>query len=215
VARSGAKTVRFTRVVERSGQPHVHTLWLPPDKDPELKRAREAHRVMTLETRPNGAKTDVGHVGFDDQPGANEQFLIFPKSLKPFEGARVIGIKFDLVEQPKLAPAQRARRVAPRRRKSTPTSHPARADREERARTAPESPPAAEPKREPVRTPSPAPVRTSAPPAASKRTEPPEKPKPSPAHAALIREVRAAMKELHRGQAVAAYQRLEHALAQT
>lgn len=203
MARSGAKNVRFTRVVERSGQPHVHTLWLPPDKDPELKRAREAHRVMTLETRPNGAKADVGHVGFDATHDANEQLLIFPRSLKPFEGSRVIGIKFDLVDQPKLAPAQRARHLAPRRRKSARTSHPARLERVTEERASPAHEPAAKPK-------------SASPHAQAARPAPAKSPsQPSAAHAALIREVRAAMKELQGGKAVAAYQRLEHALAAT
>jgi hypothetical protein len=117
VARAGIKTVRFTQVVERSGQPQVHTLWLPPDKDPELQRAQKAHRVMTIESGGAGGKTDVGRVGFSPDSKRPAQFLIFPKSLKTFEGARVVGIKFDLVAQPKLAavnPVKHARST-PRR----------------------------------------------------------------------------------------------------
>src|SRR4051812_14282521 len=102
------KTVRFTRIVERSGQPHVHTLWLPPDKDPELKHAIAGHRVMSIVRSTRGGKTDSGVVGFDANE-RNAQLLIFPKSLRAFEGAHVVGIKFDLVEQAKLARATSVR----------------------------------------------------------------------------------------------------------
>jgi hypothetical protein len=112
VARSANKTVRFTQVVERSGAPQVHTLWLSPEKDPELQRAEKTHRVMTIHPAGSGGKTDVGTVGFKSDEGSNAQFLIFPKSLKRFEGARVVGIKFDLVEQPKLASVDALKQMA-------------------------------------------------------------------------------------------------------
>jgi hypothetical protein len=95
VARAGQKTVRFTRVVERSGKPHVHTLWVAPEKDAELQRALEAHRVMAVEPAGTAGKTDLGVVGFAAREHQGAQILIFPKSLKPFEGARVVGVKFD------------------------------------------------------------------------------------------------------------------------
>ena len=77
----------------------MHTLWLPPDKDPELQRAQKAHRVMTIEPGSSGSKADAGTVGFERDAKLG-QFLIFPKSLKPFDGARVVGIKFDLIAEP-------------------------------------------------------------------------------------------------------------------
>ncbi|HUR58445.1 MAG TPA: hypothetical protein VM029_12085 [Opitutaceae bacterium] len=110
------KTVRFTEVVRRSGKPHVHTLWLAPEKDPALVRARKADRVMTVAAGGGAGKTDAGFVGFE--PGQHEggQFLIFPQSLKPFAGARVVGIKFDLIDQPKLVVAtpEKKRAVPPK-----------------------------------------------------------------------------------------------------
>jgi hypothetical protein len=105
-APAGNRTVRFTQVVKRSGEPQVHTLWVAPEKDPELQRAEKANRVMTIHASHRGGKSDVGAVGFDPNADHGGQFLIFPKSLKPFAGARVVGIKFDLVEQPKLSPAK-------------------------------------------------------------------------------------------------------------
>jgi hypothetical protein len=182
VARAANKTVRFTRVVERSGRPHIHTLWLPPDKDPEFKRAREAHRVMTLEQTPGGGKADFGIVGFDAKHDHGGQFLIFPKSIKPFEGARVVGVKFDLVEQPKLAPADVPKRKPPPREKSSA--------RHARKIVSFEPKPAPEVKK----------IAKKIPPADSVDC------------AALIREVRAALKDLERSKYVIAYQRLKRAL---
>jgi hypothetical protein len=237
---AGNKTVRFAKIVERSGQPHVHTLWLPPEKDPELQRAQKAGRVMTVERSASGSKTDVGVVGFDPH-AKNAQYLIFPKSLKAFDAARVIGIKFDLVDQPKLAPAHvskstiasvrknharpsvakppeiphageqaaeairaetnhlRPSELAPEPPKETTTSrattpHGRKAAAPPRSRSSPAvSPPASRSTRS---------SRSSAPPK-----------KAASSDAALIREIRAALKELEAGKSVAAYQRLQRAIA--
>lgn len=101
------KTVRFTQVVERCGRPRVHTLWTTPQKDPELTRARKTGRVMTVH-RERG-KTDVGEIGLASTRDGRVQILVFPKSLARFAGARIVGIKFELVEQPKLVPATSSR----------------------------------------------------------------------------------------------------------
>lgn len=216
------KTVRFTRVVERSGQPEAHALWLPADKDPEFKRAVAAHRVMSVQ--PRRGKTDLGFVGFDEKRSKGGQFLIFPKSLKPFEGSEIVGIKFDLVAQPKIVPATGdPHEVSAAARKAASAAAKARAARElaETGRAAPESPAAEEePPTSPTRT---ALSPRSAPPKKSRRTTSKPEPKPSAPHksaapslrpnaATLIREIRAALKELQRGKTVAAYQRLERAI---
>lgn len=202
MARTESRTVRFTRVLERAGQPHVHTLWLPPDKDPELKRARNAHRVMTLERVSGSGRTDFGVVGFDPQRDKGRQLLIFPKSLEPFEGARIIGVKFDLIAQPKVSPA-----TAPRA-KAKPKTKPARETKTPRARS---EAPADKPPSPPSRA-----RRGAARTDKAEHTAPKTAAADSPQTAtdtALLREVRAAMKELQRGKAIAAYQRLERAVA--
>jgi hypothetical protein len=190
---TATKTVRFTKVVERAGEPHAHTLWLPPDKDPELKRALAGNRVMTIEPGAGSGKTDVGHVGFDPKRSPLGQLLIFPKSLQRFAGARVVGIKFDLIEQPKLAPATELKRVTERksaRRKKSKS--PAKA-----VGTVPVIPFATEQ----PQAPAPKPVARSA------------SREPSSDHdSALTREVRAALKDLEAGRAVAAYNRLQAAI---
>jgi hypothetical protein len=131
-------------------------------------------------------------VGFNAPDAARAQILIFPKSLKSFEGARVVGIKFDLVEQPKLENA-RAPAPKPTRRRASPSAPSA----------APTPPPAAPP----------APAKPSKPPPepAEEKTAPDVS--RDPAEAALVREVRAALKELEAGKAVAAYKRLQQAVS--
>jgi hypothetical protein len=211
VAAGGKKTVRFAQVVERAGEPHVHTLWLPPDKDPELKRAAAAHRVMTIEPGASG-KTDVGVVGFDPQQRKTGQLLIFPKSLKRFEGARVVGIKFDLVEQPKLASASALKNVAtssPRtRRTGKHKTPPPKA--EVVAPPEPEPPPEPTPPLEPEPEVEPTPEKVV--PFRAKAPKVPRKAKSAAKDLGLVREVKAALKELERGKAVAAYQRLQRAI---
>jgi hypothetical protein len=211
-AQKTAKTVRFTHVVERAGQPHVHTLWVAPDKDRTFKQALQAHRVMTVDQSPSG-HSDVGLVGFDPAHRHGGQFLIFPKSLKAFEGARVVGIKFDLVEQPKAIATPTAKPPAPPKESRREKSPAPRPPRPTRAAKTPPSP------AEPNVVPFPRDEPEAAPPHAERATRPAKKakaaaesPATSSTHRALVREVRAAMKELQAGKSVAAYQRLEHAL---
>jgi hypothetical protein len=168
------KTVRFSRVVDAAGRPRPHTLWVAPERDPEFKRAQTAHRVMTI--AHERGKTDVGAVGYAPGEGGSE-FLVFPKSLARFAGARVVGVDFDLVEQPKLVAAKAAWKAPPADKKR-PRGKGAEVVAFE--------------------------------PAATKRA--PEK-KAEPDAKYLLREIRAALKELDAGKSMPAYRRLERALA--
>jgi hypothetical protein len=56
---------------------------------------------MTVHTG-TGAQTDFGAIGYADDPQA--QVLIFPRSLKAFEGRKVVGIKYDLLHAEKEFP---------------------------------------------------------------------------------------------------------------
>jgi len=89
-------TVRFSEVVNSSGRPDTHLLLMAPAKDKELQAAIKANRVMTVYQGLGSTKTDYGTIGFAE--GSSRQFLLFPKTLKSFEGKRVIGIKYDLLE---------------------------------------------------------------------------------------------------------------------
>jgi hypothetical protein len=104
-------TVRFSRIVEAAGRPVVHVLWIDPDKDPVLKKAIDAERVMTVHQGVTNAKADYGSVGF--QKGVAGQILIFPKSLKRFAGTRVTGVKYDLLDSSTMPKGQQAHEVVP------------------------------------------------------------------------------------------------------
>jgi hypothetical protein len=184
------KTVRFTQVVEACGRPRVHTSWAAPGKDCELQRALAASRVMTI-AHARG-KTDFGTVGLPPRheagAGTGDQLLVFPRSLKRFAGTRMVGVKFDLVEQPSLTTAGLAWRAGPPKQKRPP--HPAA---ETPARLAP-------PAREATRSRAPAPPRS------------PPRGKRAPSASPLVHDIRAAMHALEQGNSVAAFRMLEHAL---
>ncbi len=88
------KTARFAVVIEKCGQPEVYTLWQKPKTDRRLQSLLKSNKVMTV--RPTESGTDFGEVGFHQKPGA--RFLAFPKSLKRFEGERIVGIDWALVQ---------------------------------------------------------------------------------------------------------------------
>jgi hypothetical protein len=190
------KTVRFSHIVETCGRPRVHTLWSNPEKDSEFKRARAAHRVMTLVGE--AGKADFGVVGYDVEHAAS-QFLFFPRSLHEFDGAHVIGIKFDLIEQPKLSTAdlQTWAAAAPRHAKKKAAAPPS--PRPAATATRREDKPILPSRRRP--------------PARAKRAvESHSHVEAKPSDHTLLREVHAALKELESGKTVAAYRRLQRAV---
>ena len=87
-------TVRFSKVIEACGKPDIHLLLIDPAKDKTLQAAIKSGRVMTLYQQ--SGSTDHGIVGFEQ--GRSRQFLVFPKSLKPFDGQRIVGIKYEFLE---------------------------------------------------------------------------------------------------------------------
>ena len=89
------KTARFSKVVENSGKPQVYTLWQKPSADRHFQAQIEKNRVMTILKSESG--TDFGIIGLKESREA--RYLIFPKSLKPFAGNRIIGIDWALVRE--------------------------------------------------------------------------------------------------------------------
>ena len=87
------KTARFADVVEKCGEPETYTLWQQPRQDSQLRKLVTANHMMTVR---NGGGADFGEVGLHKSKGA--MYLKFPKSLKRFEGKRIVGIKWDLVK---------------------------------------------------------------------------------------------------------------------
>ena len=88
------KTTRFREVIEKCGKPEVYTLWQKPKTDRHFQSLIKNNRVMTV--RPSDSGTDFGVVGF--HAGKNARFLAFPKSLKRFEGNRIVGLDWELVQ---------------------------------------------------------------------------------------------------------------------
>jgi hypothetical protein len=91
--------IRFDRLIDQSGTPQVVTLWGKAEDDPTFQKAMHENRVLTVEQPRAEAKKDFGMIGF--HPGANTLYLLFPKPLPEEPNAKIIGIKLDLVEQPK------------------------------------------------------------------------------------------------------------------
>lgn len=87
------KSVRFAEVVQKCGEPLSYTLWRKPADDPQLKKLLAQNRIMTVR---RGAGADFGEVGF--HKAKSTIYLEFSKSLKRFEGQRIVGIKWDMMK---------------------------------------------------------------------------------------------------------------------
>lgn len=88
------KTVRFAEVVEKAGPPAVYTLWVNPKSDRQFQTLVKNNRIMTIQQTEAG--TDFGMADFCERKGA--RYLAFPKSLKRFGEARIVGINWELVK---------------------------------------------------------------------------------------------------------------------
>ncbi len=197
-------TVRFSEVVNSSGRPDTHLLLTAPAKDKELQAAIKANRVMTVYQGLGSTKTDYGTIGFAE--GSSRQFLLFPKTLKSFEGKRVIGIKYDLLES---IPVSKEEATSKPKSGKAPTPKrdqgPTKVDRRPTNRKA-EKPPA----RTPPLDPEPVPGAPS-----EKVVEFPkphsneQRPDRSDEVEGLKRQVREAMDVLEQGKQVAAYNLLK------
>jgi hypothetical protein len=183
------ETVRFSKIVEAAGRPVVHVLWIDPDKDPILKKAINAKRVMTVHQGLTKAKADYGTVGF--QKGIAGQILIFPQSLARFADSRVTGVKYGLLDSATFPKSQQAPKIVPTKRvaKGKPQETKIEATPE---RSAVEKNTAATV----VKFPNPAEVDAKVPTAAMDGDE-------------IIKQVRLAMKALEEGKQVAAFNLLK------
>jgi len=91
------KDIRFGELVKRSGKPHVISLWTDPKQDRSFMKAVKENRVLTLIQEPASKRKDFGRIGFHRKPHAS--YLVFPKPLPKETAPRVVGIKYDLVDQ--------------------------------------------------------------------------------------------------------------------
>lgn len=114
------KTARFAQVVAKCGRPVVHDQWLKPEKDAALKQAVKANRVMTVHIHTVGTTKDHGETGLAE--GGQRVLLIFPKSLRAFEGRRIVGIDYDLLKEEPQAPKRKPKAAAEKKAEAAETS---------------------------------------------------------------------------------------------
>ena len=67
------------------------------ETDPDFHKAVEAGKIMSLSDESHGSGTEYGTVGYEKK--RHGQLLLFPKSLKSFADAKIIGIKYDLFDE--------------------------------------------------------------------------------------------------------------------
>jgi hypothetical protein len=103
------KKLRFGDLVRNSGRPEMVTLWTDPTKDSRLAKAQKENRVLTVIQQQDHRKP-FGVIGF--KPEAGNLYVIFPQPLPKREDARVIGINYELLEQPVAAKPIGKKKVA-------------------------------------------------------------------------------------------------------
>ena len=91
------KTIRFSQLVQKCGEPEVYTQWIPAEKDLPLQAAIGAHKVMTIHVQTVGARKDHGEIGYLE--GGQRVLLVFPRSLARFQERKVVGIDYDLLRK--------------------------------------------------------------------------------------------------------------------
>ncbi|GEP40928.1 hypothetical protein [Brevifollis gellanilyticus] len=194
------KTARLSQIIARCGKPDLHLVLVDPKKDRALQAAVKAHKVMTLRQNLKGTQADRGIVGFD--PGPSRQYLIFPKSLKPFQDRDVVGIHYDLFSEepvrppPAVRPVKKKTRTATRPHPPKPPRPNKKAAKEKPARAAAHEPPAKE-KILPFKQEK------------TKKAEEPPKHKDPPEVAAMKTQIKRAITALKQGKQVAAFHVLQ------
>src|SRR5688572_9975583 len=116
------ETVRFSEIMKAGGTPEIYLPLSDPKHDRDFMRAVREDRVLSIKQEPTGTRKDFGIVGF--VPEKYVSYLIFPRSLKPFEGRRVIGIKYDALRQTQLSTEHAS--ASPRSRSVKPKPRPKR-----------------------------------------------------------------------------------------
>ena len=94
---SSMRTVRFSDLVKHFGPAHLVTLWTDPKADKTFMRAVDENRIITIALQNVGTHKDFGVVGFDPKPSAT--YIVFAKPLSAANGTKVIGMKYELLEE--------------------------------------------------------------------------------------------------------------------
>jgi hypothetical protein len=94
---NSVRTVRLSDLVKHFGPAHLVTLWSDPKTDKHFMRAVEENRVITIMLQHAGTRKDFGVVGFNPKPSAT--YIVFSKPLSVASGTKVVGVKYDLIEE--------------------------------------------------------------------------------------------------------------------
>src|SRR3982751_556830 len=112
------KKLRFAELVKSSGRPHVATLWGDPKKDGGFMKAVRENRVLTVNQEPTAKTKDFGTIGFHEEKSA--AYFIFPQPLPESQEGHVIGIKYDLLDEGRVAGSVRSVKVKKECQKEKP-----------------------------------------------------------------------------------------------
>jgi hypothetical protein len=74
------------------------TLWVAPGKNGPFAKAIRENKVLTIHSTPVGHKKDYGQIGFHKKQGAI--YMVFPKRLPKDPISRIVGINYQLAEEP-------------------------------------------------------------------------------------------------------------------
>src|ERR1044071_6275623 len=91
-----AETVRFTEVLKACGKPRYYLPFANPRTDKTFTKAERERRILSLKQSPTGHQKDYGIIGVLRE--RHVAYLIFSKSLSRFAGKRVVGIRYDQLD---------------------------------------------------------------------------------------------------------------------
>jgi len=135
------KRIRFGDLVRESGRPEVVTLWGDPEKQKGFAKAIKENRVLTVIQNVGGQK-DYGLIKFDRE--AHAVYLVFPRPLPKEPDARVIGINYQLTDEPPVTDPVDLSTIVPPKPKPKHASPPPEPEPEPEAK--PEPPKKEEPR---------------------------------------------------------------------
>jgi hypothetical protein len=107
------KKVRFGDLVRHAGRPEVATLWTDPKRDSSFTKAIRQNRILTVLRKPTTKRTDYGMIGFHEEPQA--MYLVFPRPLPQGQDSHVIGINYQLLDEPAVDNPVRPKASKPRK----------------------------------------------------------------------------------------------------
>ena len=88
------RIARFSELIERCGRPEVHSLRTIAGNLAELNSIRRGHRALTV-ILDDLADATFAVVGMFER--TRSVVLVFPKSLKEFVDARIVAVRWDLI----------------------------------------------------------------------------------------------------------------------